>query len=158
MGTFYTDVIRHSPFFLCPERVFVPELLEPGFRAKVLRILAASRKLGVDLRLFESYRSQARQSELFKRKTTQLRTVGVHHFGLAADLVRYVDGKPNWDCNYSFLRQLASNEGLVWGGDWGQPGKTHGFVDEPHVQAIAVKDQSKLFSGAWYPDAHYQPL
>lgn len=157
MENFYQAVIRRSPLFQCAERVFMPDLLEPGFRVKIANILASAKRLGFDLRLFETYRSQARQQELFRRGSTQIRTVGVHHFGLAADLVRYLDGKPSWDCDYGFMRELVRGEGLVWGGDWGRPEASHSFVDEPHVQAIAVRDQRKLFSGTWYPGPNYTP-
>jgi hypothetical protein len=46
---------------------------------------------------------------------------------------------------------------MIWGGDWGNPGVRHKFVDSVHVQRCAIKSQKALFSGAWYPDQDYDP-
>jgi hypothetical protein len=156
VGNFYTEHIRSSPFFCSAERVFVPDLLEPRFRSRIVRIVAKAKMLGVDLRIFETYRSRERQFTLYKAGRTQLKNVGVHHYGLACDLVRDVDGKPSWEADYRFMASLCSQEQVVWGGDWGNPAKAHAFVDEVHVQAIAVRDQARLLSDKWYPSSSYE--
>jgi hypothetical protein len=46
---------------------------------------------------------------------------------------------------------------MVWGGDWGEPGVAHSFVDSDHVQRLTKGRQASLFSGAWYPDTSYDP-
>ena len=76
----------------------------------------------------------------------------MHHYGLAADLVREVNGEPSWKGDFSFLGKLAAQEGLVWGGDW------KGFVDSVHVQRLAVDDQPRLFTELWYPRDDYEPV
>ncbi len=100
---------------------------------------------------FETYRSQERQAKLFVDGTTKLKNVGVHHYGLACDIVRSVDGKPSWDGDFSIIGRLAKKHGLVWGGDW----KT--FPDAYHVQRCRMADQKALFAGTWYPSETYDP-
>ena len=106
--------------------------------------------------VFETYRSQPRQASLFAQGATQLKTVGVHHYGLACDLVKNVDGEPSWKGDFTFLGVLAKKHGLIWGGDWGQPGVRNSFPDLDHVQRCTILDQNKLFAGTWYPDDNYK--
>jgi hypothetical protein len=107
--------------------------------------------------VFETYRSQARQTELFNKGASKLKQVGVHHFGLACDLVKDVGGQPSWDGDFKFLGVLARKHGLLWGGDWGDPGKPHTFVDAVHVQRCSLAKQTELFAKTWYPDGAYDP-
>jgi D-alanyl-D-alanine carboxypeptidase len=156
--SFYTDVVKASPKFLSTDRVSDLALLEPVTRAAVQQICAAARDQGITLMVFETYRSQERQQLLFEQKATKLRVVGVHHFGLACDLVKDVAGQPSWKGDFGFLKGLAEDNGLIWGGDWGNGDVVHSFVDADHVQRINVGDQSKLFNLSWYPDAAYRPM
>jgi len=107
--------------------------------------------------IYETYRSQNRQQELFNNGATKLRTVGVHHYGLACDIVRVAAGEPCWKGDFSFLGQLAHSSGLIWGGDWGAPEIKHSFVDSVHVQRCTVTRQGDLFTGVWYPNDAYNP-
>jgi hypothetical protein len=157
MGTFYTDVISSDPHFHSAKRVSDASLLEPTTRQLVEGIVSAARQMGIELMIYETYRSQARQQELFTQGATKLRTVGVHHYGLACDIVRVVSGEPSWKGDFSFLGQLAHSSGLIWGGDWGAPDIKHSFVDGVHVQRCTVARQAALFAGAWYPDSTYNP-
>ena len=153
--SFYTAVIQQDARFNSTDRIADLALLEPVTRAAVQAILAAS---AVPLMVFETYRSEARQAQLFAKGVTQLRQVGVHGFGLACDIVREVDGQPSWAGDFSFLRALAERYGLIWGGDWGDSTKPHAFRDYDHVQRINLVDQDRLFAGAWYPDDGYRPV
>jgi D-alanyl-D-alanine carboxypeptidase len=156
--SFYTDVIQSNPLFGSPNRVADLDLLEPVTRDAVQQIVADAAKQGIKLMVFETYRSQQRQTELFNQGATKLRTVGVHHFGLACDLVKDINGQPSWKGNFDFLKDLAENNGLIWGGDWGNDTVVHSFVDSDHVQRINVSDQAKLFNLSWYPDDDYDPV
>lgn len=98
-----------------------------------------------------------RYPPLFNQGATKLKTVGVHHYGLACDLVKSVGGKPSWKGDFSLLGELAHAYGLIWGGDWGTPNVHHTFIDEVHVQRCSIKRQGALFRGEWYPDAAYNP-
>lgn len=158
MGNFFTDVIRKDRRYNSAKPVDDVELLEPTFRAEVMAVIAAAHAKGIDLRCTETFRSQALQQHYFDKGTTKLRTVGVHHYGLACDLVEYRAGKPIWNRpdNYAFLGPIARNAGLVWGGDWdGNPKTSHTIYDGYHVQRVLLGDQPRLFSGEWYPDASY---
>lgn len=158
MMNFYTNFLVNSPLFASPNRVSSLDYLEPVTRAAVRSILEDAAAQGTPLLVFETYRSQKRQEMLYEQKATQLKTVGTHGYGLACDLVKNVNGSPSWKGDFSFLGALAKTYGLVWGGDWGQPGVHHDWVDLCHVQRVAVKDQERLFAGQFYPSGLYDPI
>jgi len=156
MTTFY-DTIRNAGAFrsdaLCKDLA----LLEPGTRAAVLALVDDAKRAGYDVRVLETYRSQTRQSALFTRHATQLRTVGCHGYGVAADLGVFVNGRYAEDNRpYVFLRALARQHGLISGQDWGHA-REGSFVDSGHVQRIPVWRQNALFGGSWYPPESYDP-
>jgi hypothetical protein len=156
MPTFYNDVIEKSPYFTTLALYRELDLVEPITRTAIEAIVSdAAKEHQIKLMVFETFRSVARQEYLFQNGKTQLSQVGVHHYGLAADLVVVKNGQPTWDVDYSFLKPLAQRHGLVSGIDWHHPLMKNRFVDADHVQRINVEDQGKLFSGAWYPDEHY---
>ena len=157
MENFYTDIISQDARFDSAARVADLALLEPITRQLVQNVIAAAEQMGIVLMAYETYRSQARQQELFDNGATKLRKVGVHHYGLACDIVRVVGGEPSWKGDFSFLGQLAHSAGLIWGGDWGAPQIKHSFIDSVHVQRCTVARQATLFAGTWYPDQSYNP-
>lgn len=157
MSNFYDTVLRNSKAFRSDAVCKDASMLEPGTRAAVLALIEDAKKHGIDLRLLETYRSQTRQSALFVKKATQLRTVGTHGYGVAADFGVFIDGKYQESAKpYMPLRRLARKHGLISGIDWGHP-KSTGFVDAGHVQRVPVWRQTALFSGSWYPPAAYDP-
>lgn len=158
MPGFYEDVIKNDPRFHSIQRVADPLLLEPQTRAAVQAVIDDAAAHGIALMTFETYRSQERQQALFNQGASQLRTVGVHHYGLACDLVKDVNGDPSWKGDFTFLGRLARAHGLIWGGDWGQPNVHHSFQDMDHVQRCSVSMQAQLFRGEWYPDVLYNPF
>lgn len=157
MENFYTDVITQDARFGSVARISDPSLLEPMTRQLVERLVTSAQEMGIEVMIYETYRSQDRQQELFRNSATKLRTVGVHHYGLACDIVRVVGGEPSWKGDFSFLGQLAQSCGLIWGGDWGAPHIKHSFTDSVHVQRCTVARQGDLFAGTWYPDKIYNP-
>jgi len=157
MSNFYTDVIQKDSRFTSTNRVSDPALLEPVTRQLVQAIIDQARQLGFEMMIFETYRSPQRQEMLFQQGATKLRTVGVHHYGLACDIVKQIGGEPSWKGDFSFVGTLAHSAGLIWGGDWGTPNQPHSFVDQPHVQRCTIARQGALFAGAWYPTADYNP-
>lgn len=151
MTNFYTTVLEADPRFASHAQIADPLLLEPVTRAAVAAIIAEAAALRVTYKISETYRSAERQTDLFRGGHTQLSLVGVHHFGLACDLVCIEAGKAKWDAHhYDLLGALAHKHGLVWGGEW------HGFPDLDHVQRITLADQGRLLFGDWYPDADYR--
>lgn len=157
MTSFYDDVIKKSKLFDSPKRVASLDLLEPTFRAKVQAILSDAASHDLKLVVFETYRSQARQQQLYSEGASKLKVVGVHHYGLAADIVFLRGGEPSWKGDFNFLGQLARAHNLIWGGNWGYPQKPHSFVDADHMQWCTVGRQAALFRGEWYPAAGYDP-
>jgi hypothetical protein len=157
MGNFFTDTISKDSRFHTTQRVADLNLLEPMTRQNVLAIIAGAKALGIEMIAFETYRSQERQQTLFNQHVTKLKAVGVHHYGLACDIVKIVHGQPSWDGDFSFLGKLAHANGMIWGGDWGDPAKKHDFLDTDHVQRCTIARQNALFGGQWYPDDQYDP-
>ena len=157
MGNFYSDVIQPDSRFDSSTRIADPLLLEPTTRALVQQIVQAAQQMGIDVMIFETYRSQDRQQQLFNQGATRLRAVGVHHYGLACDIVRVIAGEPSWKGDFSLLGQLAHSAGLIWGGDWGHPGIKTDFPDLVHVQRCTIERQPALFAGTFYPNDTYNP-
>jgi len=158
MDSFFLDVIANDPRFHQTGVISDIKLLEPETRTRVEAIIEEARRTkGIELMIFETYRSRERQKALFDQKASKLKEVGVHHYGLACDIVKNINGEPSWKGDFSFLGRLARKHGLVWGGDWGNPGAKPKFFDGAHVQRCSVKKQRALFGGAWYPDAGYDP-
>jgi hypothetical protein len=155
MSNFYQDVIQKDLRFNSANRVNDLALLEPVTRAAVTALLADAEAAGTPLLVFETFRSNARQQLLFTQGATKLRQVGVHHYGLAVDLVKNINGEPSWKGDFSFLRALAIKNGLVWGGDWAEPNQPHTFHDCDHVQRCSIADQPRLFAGTWFPGDDY---
>lgn len=151
---FYLSTLVTDPRYTSTERIHDVMLLEPVTRTAVAAIIAEA---PMPLMVFETFRSQARQHQLFEQGATQLSHVGVHGYGLACDLVKNVGGQPSWEGDFTFLGPLAKKHGLIWGGDWGQPTISHSFRDMDHVQRITVADQYRLFAGTWYPSESYNP-
>lgn len=148
---FYQEVIQVDPRFTSPLECRDLALLEPLTRAAVLAIIADAGQRGIELMVTETFRSTARQLALYAQGVTSLKNVGVHHFGLACDFCKLIEGKASWAGDWSFLRDLAEKYGLISGLDWGQPNVRHSFVDPDHVQRISLKDQEELFAGTFYP-------
>jgi hypothetical protein len=155
MANFFTDNIETSPRSTSVGCISDLAMLEPIFRAKVQKIIQQAAAHGVAYMVFETYRSKERQKQLFTEGASKLKDVGVHHYGLACDIVRSVNGNPSWKGDFSLLGKLAAAEGLIWGGDWGAPNKPHTFIDPYHIQRCALKDQPALFRGEWYPPDDY---
>ncbi len=156
--SFYTEVITADPRFHTTERVSDIALLEPVTLLLAQKIIADAGAHGISLVIYETYRSQARQQLLFDQHVTELKQVGVHHYGLACDIVYNAGhGEPSWKGDFKLLGQLAHANKLIWGGDWGTPAAHHKLQDTDHVQRCTVGRQAALFRGEWYPDESYNP-
>ena len=159
--SFYTDVLMKDARFNSPhvdDVVCDMNLLEPGTRAAVQKMIDMAAAAGHALKVCETYRSQARQFALYKRGATQLSHVGLHGYGLAADCQLFVNGKydPNGS-HYTFMHAMAVRCLLISGQGWGTAKAPHTFTDWDHVQRIPVFRQDAVFAGSWYPPADYDP-
>ncbi len=157
MSNFFTSVIQNDHRFTSVDRINDLALLEPVTRRLVQKIITNAKSMGIELMVFETYRSKARQEQFFNQGVTQLRKVGVHHYGLACDIVKSINGEPSWKGDFSFLGQMAHAGKLIWGGDWGNPNIPHSFIDVVHVQRCSLSKQPSLFNGDWYPSDEYNP-
>jgi hypothetical protein len=157
MSNFYLDSIADNLELETTDRRHDILLLEPTTRSIVTQIINEAKAQGLDLMVFETYRSKARQEQLYAKGASGLKNVGVHHYGLACDLVKSINGEPSWKGDFSLIGQLAKPHGLLWGGDWGNPDKAHKLVDVYHVQRCSLARQPELFAGTWYPQDDYNP-
>ncbi len=140
-----------APIRASTARIRDLQLLKPVLRRKVQAIVAVAQAHGVPLEVYETYRSQARQTQLFNQGATQFKQVGTHHYGLSCDVVNKIGGEWSWKGDFSLLGRLAREHQLIWGGDW------TGFPDHVHVQRCSLARQTALFRGEWYPSDSYDP-
>jgi hypothetical protein len=158
MTSFYSTVLAKSPVFRSTQPQKSTDLLEPGTRAAVAALIKEAAEHDHHLVVLETFRSSARQIELFNQHKTELREVGCHGYGVAADLgITGPSGQVNWKADYTLLQALAEKHGLIWGGDWGTPKCHHSFKDMDHVQRVPVFRQPALFKGEFYPPEDYDP-
>lgn len=157
-SNFYIDVLKNDPRFKTTQVIKDVSLLEPGTRAAVAKLIVLAHEAGHEIRVGETFRSQARQTQVFKAGASKLSKVGCHGYGLAADLQLIVKGKydPNGN-HYKILVPLCKQVGLISGIDWGTPKQKHTFIDAGHVQRIPIFRQAQVFSGVWYPPPNYDP-
>lgn len=146
----YQEKIKSHPQYTNAQLVADVDILYPPFALSVLKIFARACESGLRLCIYETYRSQERQLELFNRGVTKLKNNGMHHFGIAADIV-FLKGnnQPSWDPQHEWAKMgdLGKNLSLFWGGDW------EGFRDLPHFQLIeaTVPEQAKIINGNYPP-------
>ncbi len=100
--------------------------LHPLFREKIEAVLAGIAKEGLAFKLFEGFRSPARQNALFGKGRSSPGDVvtyaraweSLHQYGLAADFVLFLDGKWSWDDKgeaaswWKRLGEIAQGAGL----------------------------------------------
>lgn len=118
--------------------------LDPDFREKILLVVEQANRETVgkfpkfkEWRIFEGYRSQARQDWLYAQGRTRPGNIvtnakkSYHTMRHAADIIWYdTSGQPHWDGAaklWAILGHAARTQGLHWGGDWK-------MKDLPHVE------------------------
>lgn len=124
--------------------------LHPLVRGKFKAFIeACESRLGITLRVVQGLRTFPEQQALYEQgRSTRGPIVtnakagsSYHNYGLAVDLAQLLNGKINWDFNYSLIQPIAREFGLVWGADWDNDGKTKAqgdkdehLVDMPHFE------------------------
>jgi hypothetical protein len=113
-------------------------LLAPRFREAVERSLVECRALGLDVIVYETFRSQEVQAEYFARGRTIIppsdtvtnapsNLASWHGYGLAIDVIsaaRHWGPGPEW---FENVAACFRANGCRWGGEWKRP-------DFPHFQ------------------------
>ena len=156
--SFYTDVIQKDKRYNSTKTINDISLLEPGTRAAAAKMILLAHQAGHELRVGETYRSQARQTQVYNQGFSQLKKVGCHGYGIAVDLQLLINGKydPNGE-HYTFLEKLCRECNMISGIDWGKPKEAHSFHDWDHIQRVPLFRQNDLFAGIWYPEVNYSP-
>lgn len=150
--SWYEENIKKHPQYASMKVVSDLDILYPPFAFCILKTFATARKEGLRVCIYETYRSQERQMSLFNQGVSKIKTNGMHHFGVATDIV-FLDEKnnPSWDekNDWKRLGEIGKELKLIWGGDWPW--------DKPHFQLIpaTVSEQAKIIKGE-YPQ--YDPL
>ena len=131
--SWYSEKIKINSAYAIVRRINALDILYPPFACLIIKLFAKARSEKLSVCIYETYRSQERQRELFNKGATKLKKNGMHHFGIAADFVFLdIDGNPSWDGKYNWARmgKIGQSLGLEWGGSWID------FVDKPHFQLI----------------------
>jgi len=126
------------------DRTDTLDLLYPPFKTKMLEGIKIAHEAEIPVRIFETYRSRPRQGELWKRGRTKGGNVitnakpgeSMHNYGLAADLVMYVDGRWTWEPTelYKKLGPIMESVGLRW------YGRNRRFKELVHYQLAGLPD------------------
>jgi len=94
-----------------------PSLLAPAVRDRVEKAIADS---GLDLMIFEAWRSPERQEDRFKqgrsvpgpRVTNAAPFFSLHQYGLAVDVVYRVNGQPSWQGDFDIIVPFFTKYGF----------------------------------------------
>jgi hypothetical protein len=138
-----------------PKNYFAPTYLNralpplhPTARERIGAILAQCASEGLPFAVFEAYRTPHRQQHL-KTLTPKVTNAGpwqsIHQYGLAADIVLFVDGKWSWETKGQWakawprLHEIARKQHM-------EPLS----FEMPHLQIMGYK-WDRLFAGQ-YPD------
>lgn len=116
-----------------------PKLLFQPFRELLAAGLDTAHAQGLDVYVFEGWRSPSRQADLFalgrtvpgKIVTDAKAWDSWHQYGVAVDLVFGGPGKWTWDGDYQKLGPIMEVAGLEWAGRWKR------FPETPHFQWTA---------------------
>ena len=121
-----------------PPRISSLNLLYPPFLYRLINGVKACRLAGIDLHVFESYRTLERQAYLYEQGRSRLGRIVTraragrswHNYGIAADLVLKVNGNWTWEPEELYVKAapLLESCGLQW------QGRSKKFVELVHYQ------------------------
>lgn len=113
--------------------------LRPEFFQKAVRFLAATKKAGLDVLIYCTYRSLEEQMRLYNiGRTLPGRIVtnaapghSAHNYGLAFDGAPLIHGRIAWEDHehWQIYGRIAQEVGLEWAGAPEYP-----FHEQPHIQ------------------------
>jgi len=133
---------------LATDRIVSLNLLYWPFRVRFERGLTEAQTHGIPVRAFETFRLRERQAYLWAQgrdkpgpKVTWLKPGdSTHHYGVAADVVMYIDEQYNWSItgNYHKLGPIMEDQGLVW---LGRTTNDLGHYQYPGASIYTLKSQ-----------------
>jgi hypothetical protein len=127
------------------------EKVHPELAKRIRDLIEAFAQRGTQVEVVQGLRTFAEQDALFAqgrtkpgpRVTNAKGGQSNHNYGLAVDLCPFVNGKPDFSANSTFVAigGEAVKRGLEWGGNWKK------FIDKPHVQlpGMTIAECSRLF-------------
>jgi hypothetical protein len=113
-------VIKGSKF----DRIDDLELLNDTFRVKVDSFLLDCKSQGIEVVVFETWRSNERQNYLKKKGLSKLSGgYSKHQHGKAVDVVPIINGKKTWKGKgvlqiWKKISKIGKDHGLISGADW----------------------------------------
>jgi hypothetical protein len=134
--THFDEVIRNSDSYDTLKPCKDTSLLFPPFYEKIQELIKAYLEVHeTEPYILETYRSNDLQELYYHRGASKIRKNGMHHYGIAVDLVAKVNGKIDYDTlDYAWLRNYATKElgltVLTW--------------ELAHFQYIPVSEQQAL--------------
>jgi hypothetical protein len=57
---------------------------------------------------FETFRSNKRQYKMYSQGHSNVKSYGMHYYGLAVDIINFKNGLPRWNLDYDTLIRLAN--------------------------------------------------
>ena len=127
------------------------EKVHPELNKRIRNLITAFAERGTQVEVVQGLRTFAEQDALFAQGRTKPGPVVTnarggqsnHNYGLAVDLCPFVNGKPDFSANSTFVAigAEAVKLGMEWGGNWKK------LIDKPHVQlpGMTIADCSRLF-------------
>ena len=141
------------------------KVLHPKARAIFKSFIEeAEQTTGKTFRIVQGLRTIAEQNELYAQGRTKAGNIvtnakggsSFHNYGLAIDIVELVNGKANWNYDYSQLHSIATKHNLKWGGTF------KSIVDKPHYElsfGYTIKQLlTKYINKDFLPDTEYVNL
>lgn len=127
------------------------EKVHPELNKRIRDLIEAFAQRGIQIEVVQGLRTIAEQNSLYAQGRSKPGPVVTnarggqsnHNYGLAVDLCPFVNGKPDFTTNatYVAIGAEAVKRGLEWGGNWKK------LIDKPHVQlpGMSIADCSRLY-------------
>jgi hypothetical protein len=135
--------------------------LHPFFRDRVIELVNACKRKGIELAIVETYRTPSKQREyktMGRNYTNSGAGKSKHQYGLAIDVVPIVNSVAVWD-NAALWRKIGvtgEKLGLRWGGRWRRP------YDPGHFEWTGGASTYNLVAGVFprvpHEEKHYPCL
>ncbi len=123
------------------------EALHPYMAVLGNKLLEKCKEKGIDVRIAETYRTRTKQAEYYGMGpgfTASAAGQSKHQFGLAMDVVPFVNGAAVWDNKVLFdkIGKIGEELGFRWGGRWKKP------YDPGHFEWTGGLTAEQLKTGA----------